>query len=120
MTPQGASRPRPIVLGLLGLALMVVGWKASTYAPLTPRQEEQARQLGELRESARQDPELTKKLDGMATRVQPAPPYQVPGRLAVFAGLILFVTAGVLMYRQPPPPEEPAGEADEAAGSSAP
>jgi hypothetical protein len=120
MTPQGASRPRPVVLGLVGLALMIAGWKLSAYRPLTPRQEEQARRFAEVRESARDDPKLTGELDRIKPHVEPTPPYQVPGRLALFAGLALFVTAGVLMYRQPPPAEEPPGEADDAAGVPAP
>jgi hypothetical protein len=94
---------------------MVAGWKASTYNPLTPRQAEQARQFDEVRGPAGEDPDLARRLDEMATRVQPRPPYQGLGRLAVFAGLALFIAAGVLMYRQPPPPEEPAAQTDEAA-----
>jgi hypothetical protein len=108
MTAQPRPRsPRPIPLGLLGLALMLAGWKASTYVPLTPRQAEQARQADEVRGLAEQD-ELKGKIDGIVRGAQPPPPYQLPGRLLFGAGLVLFVAAGVRMYRQAPPPEEEA------------
>ena len=50
-------------------------------------------------QAAREDPELAGRLDDIAAGARP---YRLAGRLAVFAGLMLFVAAGVLMYRQPP------------------
>jgi len=91
---------RPILLGLLGLGLMVGGWKLSTWVP-------PERRLAEVRRLA--DPDLRDKLDEYVRRVRGAPPYELPGRLVLFAGLILFVVAGVRMYRQKPP--EPVDEA---------
>jgi hypothetical protein len=38
--------------------------------------------------------------------------YVLAGRLAIFGGLILFVLAGVSMYRNSPPPREDSGEKD--------
>jgi hypothetical protein len=98
-------RQRPIALGLLGLALMFAGYKVSTYAPLSPRAAEQARRLAGVRALA-DDPALAAKLDALARHAQPAPPYQVPGRLVLLCGVLLFVLAGVQMYRQPPREDE--------------
>jgi hypothetical protein len=109
MTPAHTrSFPSPIVLGLIGLALMVGGWKASTYLPEGSRQAEQARQAEEVRRLA--DKELRDKIDQYGRTAKPPAPYELPGRLAFFGGLILFIAAGVQMYRQPPPPEEDKAE----------
>jgi hypothetical protein len=93
----------PFALGLLGVVLLVGGWKLSTYAPpLSPRQADSARRLDELKGMA-DDSALREKLDGYGPRADP--PYRLPGRLAMLAGLVLFVTAAVKMYRQPAPAE---------------
>jgi hypothetical protein len=95
-------------LAALGLVLMIGGYKATTYVPLTPRQVEQERQLGELRDlAARQKEETTPdgSLSERLHQVEPpwkSPPYQIPGRLALWGGLFLFITAGLLMYRHTP------------------
>jgi hypothetical protein len=87
---------QPIWLGLLGLALMLGGWKLSTFVPA----HERAALLNELRGMA-DDPALKDRIDQIARNARRAPPYQLPGRLVVFAGLALFVLAGMRMYRQP-------------------
>jgi hypothetical protein len=95
----------PFALGLLGVALLVGGWKLSTYAPpLTPRQADSARRLDELK-GMTDDSALREKLDGYAPRARAEPPYRLPGQLAMLAGLVLFVAAVVKMYRQPAPAE---------------
>jgi hypothetical protein len=104
---EGKGRSSPWVLGLLGLALMVGGWKLATYVPAPAGDQE--RRLEELRGAAEAsarsgDPEgkrLERKLP------QRTPPYQAQGRLVLFGGLLLFVVAGVLMYRHKPAPEAP-------------
>ncbi len=107
----------PIWVGLIGLALMVVGTKLSSWVPpLTPRQAEQAERLVELRGKA--PAELGERLDEYARNVGPQPPYRLPGRLLLGAGVLLFVLAGVLMFRRPAAPEgqqASEGPADEVA-----
>jgi hypothetical protein len=116
MPPPSAPPPRawwagPIGTGLIGLALMVGGWKLSTYLPLTVREQRQEEAVEEIRRLAR-DEELRAKLDSYARGARGQPPYQLPGRLVFFAGLVLFVAAGVRMYRAPPPAEPAVREAD--------
>ena len=47
---------------------------------------------------------LPERLEGVALPGRYAP-YEMPGRLAIYGGLILFVMAGVIMYRSSPPPK---------------
>ena len=102
---------RPLLLAALGLVLMIGGYKASTYVPLTPRQAEQERQFGELRDlAARQQADQSPdgSLSDRLNQVTPpwrSPSYQMPGRLALWGGLFLFITAGLLMYRHTPAPK---------------
>jgi hypothetical protein len=113
--PQGGWN-KPLLLAGLGLALMLGGYAATNYVPLTPRQAEQERQLAELREMAargRQSGTAADALDERLKQVAPSwrtPPYQIPGRLAIFGGLALFVAAGVLMYRNTPTPKRETDE----------
>jgi hypothetical protein len=86
------GRHNPLLLGLAGLALMLAGWKASTYVPGGPRD------AGQQTAPAEAPP-------GDSPRTWQAPPYQTAGRLTFFGGLLLFVVAGVLMYRRPPAPD---------------
>src|SRR5438105_1312824 len=88
----------PFALGLPGGAWLAGGWKRWTY--VGRRQADSARRLDELKGMAEeQDPALREKLDGFSRSAEP--PYRLPGRLAMLAGLVVFVTAAVKMYRQP-------------------
>src|SRR4051812_11783597 len=97
MTPTIPWYRKPLWLGLLALALMVGGWKLSTFVPAFTGQ------MGELHRMASDD--LRTRLDQMRP-----PPYQWPGRLLFLAGTALFVLAGVQMFRQPTPPPATPGE----------
>jgi hypothetical protein len=103
------GRHNPLLVGLAGLALMLAGWKVSTYVPTSGPDSGQ--------ETAPADAPLRDP-----TRTWHPPPYQTAGRLAFFAGLVLFVAAGVLMYRrtpaQDPDPDDTAEEAGADAGKS--
>ncbi|HEY7422704.1 MAG TPA: hypothetical protein VH682_00455 [Gemmataceae bacterium] len=103
---------KPLLMAGLGLTLMLGGYAAINYVPLTPRQAEQERQLAELREMAakgRQSGPEADTVDERLKQVAPSwrtPPFQIPGRLAIFGGLVLFVAAGVLMYQNAPSPKK--------------
>ena len=89
-SPRAAPVPwyeRPWVIGLIGLALMVGGWKLSTFVPRPA--DDQVRELYRLGED---DPAYHERL-----RQYTRPPYRVPGRLVFFAGLLVFVYAGAKM-----------------------
>ena len=114
----GARRPAAWVVGLIGLALMVGGWKLMTYVPEAPhksarREQKQREELEAVRriaeEAARRgDPgaaQLAEKLHQFTPPV-PTAPYKVQGQLVLYGGLALFVVAGVLMYRHKPAPEK--------------
>jgi hypothetical protein len=90
----------PFWLCMIGLAFMIGGWKASTYVP--PRAENA--QLAELRQLA-QDPDFRDRLDQFGRNQQP-PPFETPGRLLFFGGVLLFVGAMVTMSRKPSPSTE--------------
>src|SRR5919199_6821534 len=108
--------PTPAVLAVLGLVLMVGGWKVSRYVPLTPQDAEEDRRVSDVRRLAEKDPAqggLAEAL-GRYSHQGREPPYRRLGDLAFLGGLALFVTAGVLMYRQPAAPEGEEGEAEEA------
>jgi hypothetical protein len=99
----------PLVLAGLGLALMVAGWKVSTYVPVSAEDAEKERQLNELRSRAEEfdreaagsgQPKLSERLSRYAAGGR-IPPYQTAGRLALYVGLLSFVGAMVLMYRRP-------------------
>jgi hypothetical protein len=106
-----SSWDRPLMLAGLGLVLMLGGYAAMNYVPtaqVTPRQAEQERQLADLRGMAAKERAGGTTVDGLSDRLDQitppwrTPPYQIPGRLALFGGLFLFVAAGVLMYRHSP------------------
>jgi hypothetical protein len=81
MGPGAAWWRNPYTLALLGLALLLAGWKVSAE---------------------------------LAFGGEQAALFRVGGRLAFLLGLLLFVSAAVLMYRHPeaePPPDEGADEA---------
>lgn len=112
--PAESSRAwnKPLLLAGVGLALMLGGYVAMTYvpsyAPRTPRQTEQEDRLAELRTmAARQskDGSGSEALKDRLNHIEPpwrTPPYELPGRLAVYLGLFLFVAAGFQMYRHSP------------------
>jgi hypothetical protein len=92
---------RPICMGLLGLALMVGGWKLSGWVqPTTTHEQDQQEKLAELKR-IQGDPQWRAKVDGYARSVQRQPPFETAGRLVIFAGLAVFIIAGVRMYQAP-------------------
>jgi hypothetical protein len=119
---QSGRRPAAWVVGLVGLAMMVGGWKLMTYVPAAPersarRERQQQEQLEQVRQMAdaaarRGDPgaaQLADKLHKFTPPV-PTPPYKVQGQLVLWGGLALFIVAGVLMYRHKPAPGPAEGE----------
>ncbi len=103
------SGNRPLLLAAFGLALMVGGYLATNYVPVSQRQAEMQRirelqVLAKQRKDAGIDDGLSERLDQAAPPWR-EPPYQMVGRLAIYFGLFLFVLAGVLMYRSSPPPK---------------
>jgi type II secretory pathway component PulM len=100
---------RPIGMGLLALALMVGGWNLSIWQPMTSHEREQADRLDELRRQAQAE-HHQRLADRLAQAAQRVPPYQTPGRLLIFLGLLLFVAAGVRMYQAPPETSEDSEE----------
>jgi hypothetical protein len=118
----GARRPAAWVVGLIGLAMMVGGWKLMTYVPEAPhksarREQRQRERLEELRAMAdearrRGEPGADRMADALHkfTPPVPTPQYKPQGQIVFYGGLVLFVVAGVLMYRHKPAPrpeEEP-------------
>jgi len=104
--PSGTEAPppsaSPVFLGVVGLALMLLGWYASQWSPPRP-----AGPLEELRRLAQADDQLLSRLDRFA------PPYRPlawPGRLGIFLGAGLFVLAGVRMYHNGKVEANTAGE----------
>lgn len=96
---------KPIWLGLVGLVLIVVGWKLTTFVPPSAGSD----RLAELRRLA-PDREYAETLDRYAGTVSRDTPFYHAGRLAVLAGLAMFVLAAVQMYQSSPAPapiEEP-------------
>src|SRR5262245_53737536 len=107
MTEQQPAPPwfhKPIWQGLLGLALLFGGWKLATFRP-GPAGDDR---IADLREMAGDEAELRQRLDRLSDQVRGEPPYQMPGRLVLLAGLMLFVSGAVRMYQSTPPaPEKP-------------
>jgi hypothetical protein len=105
LSTPGSSN-RPWLLAAIGLVLMLGGYAATTYVPLTAQQAEAERNL------LSQQHKETGVDDGLPERSKQAtppwrePPYQMAGRLAIYFGLFLFGLAGVLMYRSSPPPKK--------------
>lgn len=97
----------PFVLALIGLALMLGGWKASIYVPTSLEKEYPAEDAAPAQVSRG------------STAVSPRGvrlPLLLPGRIVFGAGLFLFIAAGVLMCRHQPAPatdEEPEPDLDE-------
>ena len=102
---------RPWLLAAIGLSLMLGGYAAMNYVPLTAQQAEEERRFQELHSLAQQRKNAGVD-DGLPERLNQAalpwrePPYQMAGRLAIYFGLLLFGLAGVSMYRSSPPPKK--------------
>lgn len=103
---------QPLWLGLVGLGVMVAGWKLSTFMPASLHAAAQAEQLAAIRRLAT-DPELRERLDRVEPPPAGPPPFELPGRLLFFAGVALFVGAAVQMTRQPAPDDESAPSENE-------
>jgi hypothetical protein len=99
---------KPLLLAALGLVLMLGGYAAMNYVPPPPP-------LAELREMASRSGTAAEGLDERLKQIAPSwrePPYRIPGRLAIYGGLALFVAAGVRMYRNTPAPKKETDEAE--------
>jgi hypothetical protein len=102
-SPQG-DWSGPLTMAAAGLVLMVGGYLLLDYAPPPPDPA-----LADLKERAKQDPGLEERLQQIG---RGSPPYRRLGTVAIYAGLLLFVAAGVRMYRHKPAPptDEPPSE----------
>ncbi len=88
---------QPIWLGLLGLLIMLLGWKLSIYKPYSNA----IATVAELQQMT-EDQELVQRLDQVARAAPREPPYKLPGLMAFLAGMMMFISAGVAMYQSPP------------------
>ncbi len=95
----------PLLLGGGGLALLLVGYfLLDASVPRPPQVQQQYEQWKQLRDMAARDPHqqpLARELD----RMQPSPPslpLRTVGVVAFWAGLLLFVAAGIRMYQYRP------------------
>mgnify|MGYP000888628573 CR=1 FL=1 len=88
--------PSPTLLLVIGLALVVGGWKLSTWIP---RPADKDGLFGDLQQYAGSEGEWDRKAPS-------GPPLQLPGRLAFVAGAGLFAFALWKMSRAPSPPPE--------------
>jgi hypothetical protein len=114
---SGVLRSAPWVVGLVGLALMIGGWKLTSYVPAAPhknprREKKQQERLEKVRamadEAARRgDPGAGRMADVLHkfTPPVPTPQYKIQGQFVFWGGLVLFIVAGVLMYWHKPAPE---------------
>lgn len=109
--PPAPTTASPLLIGVVGLLLIIGGWKLSTWTP--PAREDGL--FDELRRLA--DDRLRDKLDAYDRRQRPM---ELPGRLAFFVGLGLFVVAAVKMYRAPVAPAQSDGNPHEKSSSCAP
>jgi hypothetical protein len=92
----------PLALGGGGLALLLAGYfLLDAFQPPRPVDEQRYAQWKQLRDTAAADPtqqELAQELDRMAPP-SPRQPLRALGVVAFWAGLLLFVAAGIRMYR---------------------
>lgn len=89
---------RPINLGIIGLAMMLVGYKASSHETFGSRAASQVDQMGELQNKS-EDSELNKRIQDISEQIARKKPFRIPGQLAFMAGLILFAAAGARMWQ---------------------
>jgi hypothetical protein len=105
---EEVSPPRPsswrisLSLAAAGLILMLAGYAVMSHTPASP--------LRQLRQMAEDDPEqrdLAERLRALENQR----PLRLAGGVAFYTGLLLFLAAGVRMYRQAPErrtsPDEP-------------
>ncbi len=103
-TPDGPRQPW--VLGVIGLALMLVGYQLLNYAP--PRRDTEQVRL--LKEKAAEDPALFDLSERLGQIEVPSTrPYKAAGTIALYGGLLLFLAAGIKMYHHQPPPAKDEG-----------
>jgi hypothetical protein len=119
--PRHQSWRVPLRLGGLGLALMIAGYFLLHPEPLRdPQREEQEKKLADLREMAEADP-TQRELARDLAEIQGQASIRwgrLLGIVAFWVGLILFIGAGIQMYRHPAEadaeglhPDEPPEEA---------
>lgn len=98
-SPPPSSGPSAWFLGLVGLAMLIIGHGLSTWTP--PRDGDQQRIYDDLRALAG-DTDLGRKVEVY----RPRPPFEFAGRIVFFIGLGLFVTALATMWRTPEPAQD--------------
>jgi hypothetical protein len=103
----GPARHQPWALAAVGLLLMLVGYGLLSYTPTGAADAPDDPHLKRLREMAEKDPAQ----QSFAERLRELERQRRPDRLALlrpagfiafYAGLLLFIAAGIRMYRQPP------------------
>lgn len=104
----------PLLLGLLGVVLMIVGWRLTILVlpsswqskSISPRLAAQQQQLQDLRDLASDDQTLLARLDAISGSFRPHPSYILLGRLILLGGLVLFLVAAVQLIRPQSPTSE--------------
>jgi hypothetical protein len=107
----------PLTLAGAGLVLMLTGYALLRYAP-GPSREDADPHLEQLRKMAEKDPtqrELADRLRAVEgqDRGLRGQPLRLAGGVAFYTGLLLFLAAGLRMYRQPAEPKSPQEQAEE-------
>jgi hypothetical protein len=99
-----AARHPPWLLAVVGLVLILVGYGLLNYTPDSSADGKDDPHLRRLREMAEKEPaqrDLAQRLRelGHSDRLALLRP---AGFIAFYAGLLVFIAAGIRMYRQPP------------------
>jgi hypothetical protein len=104
-----AARHAPWLLAVVGLILMLIGYGLLNYAPARSADVPDDPQLRRLREMAEKDPAQQAFAERLRDLGRPdrLALLRPAGFVAFYAGLLLFIAAGIRMYRQPPA-EKPA------------
>jgi hypothetical protein len=106
----------PLTLAGTGLLLLLTGYALLNYTPRAPADPEKQRVLKELRDLAVADPKnaaLNERLGEIERSLVRPPPLRPAGVIAFYAGLLLFVAAGIKMYHSRPVPDPAEEEAEE-------
>ena len=98
----------PFVVGIVGLVLMIAGWKLGSIVPEAADDSET--RLNVAREHAEKG-DLSEQPKHFA--VPRTPPFRLVGRLTFYAGLMLFIVAAVQMWTHPVPPKEDTASEEE-------